>query len=482
MGDVEDDSLITEEERLAIAKNNEEKDPDGVFLFQPLPIVQPEQEELRDPGEEEEEAVITGGETTVNETEDEADHEPEVQELEEDAGEEEEQLPEQEGSDDEPEEGEEDSDNQGEGNNPGGDDNDDQEDEENFIMNEEQVNRLAEALGNQRPAVQSVKIPLFFGDKTDTMTAEQWADTIDRAKNLQNWTEEQTATAAIENWRGNANMWRENLAMGVAADVAAVAAWDLLRPKFIAQFGETTLPAQKVELMLGLKQKKDESAKTFFMRVDNAVKKITKTALAAQAEAAKPGFIACRAEIQRFLFMSGLKGEVRKWVTANMAENPTLEQIRTAAIRADQAEAQRNDHAAALQIAGVSMSQEHGPSMQQSRGEVRGAESLEEEIAALRTQNQQLKSAAKKNKQGTAAGGGAARKQDGAAGGQKKQSQNVVNIPMAERNWILCYNCYQWGQHFAHECQMSKEEGKRMKRQSAREKPSGPAHDSQYPN
>lgn len=484
---------MEEEDRIAeaIQRNNDAILIEEVFDENNFPGGQGAADEfLRGEEVDRQEQIVASGEDTEAETADERERDDDDHHDGDDH--EEEEIEEQEEEEDE-ERSEADQDDEDEDDS---DDSDHSQEDNGLIMNEEQ-RQLAAAAGAAaaeaiRVPVQAVKIPLFYGDKTDTMTAEQWANTIDRARDLHNWDDAQSAAAATENFRGSANMWRENLTMGNADQVAAATDWEAMKTLFLQQFGETTLPTQKVDLMLGLKQQKDETAKTFYVRVDNALKKISKTALAATPEAQKPGFIRCRENMQQFVFMAGLKAEVRKWVTASMPDNPTLDNLRQAAIKADQAEFQKLSAAvhnlaeiqnmAAMRSMGMQGGEDqiaqdrtfrrtYGGS-HMNAGPSRGFETPEQELAALRAQNRQLTAGGKQKQTGGQQQGGA----------RQKESQNVKAIPMAERGWILCYNCHQWGQHFKHECQVPKEEAKKLVKQTARDKPQGAPHDSQYPN
>jgi hypothetical protein len=50
----------------------------------------------------------------------------------------------------------------------------------------------------------SIRIPIFKGDSQDSITVQQWVDTLTRAKTINNWSEKQAADMALENLRSGA--------------------------------------------------------------------------------------------------------------------------------------------------------------------------------------------------------------------------------------------------------------------------------------
>ena len=311
-------------------------------------------------------------------------------------------------------------------------------------------------LGGQPP----VKIMLFMGDEKD-VTPNQWTETVQRAQQVAGWTDAQTAAVAIEHLRARANTWRETLAMGTEAERATLTNWPGLRDAFIARFTDTASAQQKVSLFLGLSQKEGEPSDDFFDRTDYAIKKCTMAEYNQQANGdARRGFVSCRETVMKLLFMRGLLPSVRAWVEGVIQnENPGIEEIKMAAKRADASLKSRAKGGAAPIGAMTDGSGDGQPDpTTQTQKEI---EKLRQQLAAMSAGKQKDKK----------------KQQPGA----KKSSADVKNIPMEDRDWILCFRCGQWGQHFAHECGISREDAKKMTRQSQADRPTGKPHDRQFP-
>jgi hypothetical protein len=312
----------------------------------------------------------------------------------------------------------------------------------------------------------SVKIPLFRGNtKKDSVTPDAWCDTVDRMQALMAWTEKQAADAAIDAMRDEANIWRENLTNGDATEVAAVAEWRLIKPKFLIRFASIQTAVQKVGVILGLKQKNEETTTAFFDRVDNAMKKVTKTDLAATNE--KTGFIACRGVFSKLLFLAFLRPEVRMWVEANgIKDDTTMADIRQRAIDADHALKSKSASTGGQAAAIASVSVDDEPDVA----------NIKEEISAL---NRQL-SAMGGGRGGRGAGrGGRGAGRGGAAGSRIPKTPAEI---AARKRWVHCRKCKQWGVHYAAECKMSDGDIGKMSPQSESDQPTGNTYDSQYPN
>ena len=315
----------------------------------------------------------------------------------------------------------------------------------------------------------TVKIPLFRGDGSDSITPKQWCETLDRAKRIQNWTEEQAADAAVENLRGVANIWRENLAEGTQNEQDAIKTWATLRPKLIERFVEEQTAIQKVSSLLDLKQRQKESTKDFFDRTDRIMKLCMKDDLDALAAADKAGFIACRTATTKLMFLQGLRPEIRLWVeAASQDDNLTLDQVIKAANRADAAMRAGNKKAAPIaamecRVAGPPTANISAIEMQKAK-----IKAEQQELAKMTGQSTGAKpKTGQRNRQqsnkGTSAG-------------------SAFSKPIHERPWILCFHCSQWGQHLAGECTRSKEEIQKMTRQTQADKPSGTPFDALFPN
>lgn len=325
----------------------------------------------------------------------------------------------------------------------------------------------------------TVKIPLFLGDSKD-MKPAQWCATVDRAKQVSDWSDEQAAAAALDHLRGIACTWKENLEMGSEAERANLLAWPALRAAFLTRWTEEASAQQKVGLFLALQQKENETAETFFDRTDYALKKCTKEEYTAMANAdAREGFIAGRQAITKLMFLKGLLPGVRVWVEGVLQEaDPTLTAVRKAATKADTAIRSKKSPAnlpinAILEVPGAAGGAGSAP-----------ATSRDEEIARLQQQINAMQAGGGGSRGGGGGrGGGRGRGGRGGAGTQvARESQNVKAVPMRERDWILCYKCNQYGQHFAHECTLTSDDIKKLTKQTPADRPSGRPSDRQFPN
>jgi len=325
-------------------------------------------------------------------------------------------------------------------------------------------NAATAAIGTAEGRI-TFKIDTFWGDAKDSQTPEQWTQTIDRARDVNRWTPATAASAAVESLRGEANTWAENLAWGEATDIAALADWAQLKTLFLKRFKKSQTAGEKVSLIISLKQKGGESTEAFYDRVENTMKRCTRTELEAEDDDDKQGFKHCRAVMTKLMFMQGLRTEIRLWVegTSN-EEDMTLDNCRTSAIRAEKALKQKQgaNPAATTQRMAAMSTGESGD--------------IAEELAALRQQVN--RGGAKKKTANTGRSGANAKPR--AAGTGFFATQRL--LPMKKREWINCNACLQWGQHFADECKLSADERQSLNRQPRDQKPSGAPRDAQFPN
>jgi hypothetical protein len=338
----------------------------------------------------------------------------------------------------------------------------------NRIINQTANAAATAAIGTAEGRI-TFKIDNFWGDAKDSQTPEQWTQTIERAKDVNRWTDATAASAAVESLRGDANVWAENLSWGEATDKTALTHWPDLKTKFLERFKRSQTPAEKVALVISLKQKANETTETFYDRVENVMKRCTKSELEGEPEADKKGFTDCRSVMTKLMFLQGLRTDIRLWVegTAN-EEEMTLDNCRKSAMRADKA-LKAKQGPTATTVARVAAFHD------ESNNEMAA------ELAALR---QQVKGAQgnqgkKKNANANAGRSGASAKpRSGGMGFFATQR----TLPVAKREWIHCNSCLQWGQHFADECKLSAEEKGALRRQPRDQRPSGQPKDAQYPN
>ena len=88
---------------------------------------------------------------------------------------------------------------------------------------------------NNDPGKAQFKVPLFAGSDKDTVTPEQWVETLDRVATVNRWTDRMTADAANECLRGEAHTWKQNLAWN--EDTAGnLLSWLIMKPLFLTRF------------------------------------------------------------------------------------------------------------------------------------------------------------------------------------------------------------------------------------------------------
>ena len=92
-------------------------------------------------------------------------------------------------------------------------------------------------MGNRLPAADMSRLVIFRGTNKDTVTAEAWADMVDRFVTILNWDSKQTAGAAVEAMRDDALSWVSTLKHDFdASRRALIEDWQLLKPEFLKRF------------------------------------------------------------------------------------------------------------------------------------------------------------------------------------------------------------------------------------------------------
>jgi hypothetical protein len=176
----------------------------------------------------------------------------------------------------------------------------------------------------------SIRIPIFKGDSQDSITVQQWVDTLTRAKTINNWSEKQAADMALENLRSEAHKWKENLQWGSAAEKDALESWEDFFPLLTARFLRTEDRADKVKSIGLLVQARRRELVTYWDWVDNVMKRCTKDKLAALPAALTPAqaYILARDNIAELLFMHGMLPDVKKTVESLAVEATTLTELK----------------------------------------------------------------------------------------------------------------------------------------------------------
>lgn len=313
----------------------------------------------------------------------------------------------------------------------------------------------------------SSKLPLFRGNGKDTITVEAWCEAVDRHTAAADWEAEDRprkgAAIAVDALRESASIWVENVR---DTNAAALTNWPLLRPLVIARFAPHANAAQRVRMIANLSQKNSESTMEFFDRVEAAMRhlnrRVKENIQGDHAQHITDGFIRVRDNMTGLMFVAGLRSEIRRVVESNMADNPTLAELREASVRAESAEGLGK----IVQLAGIGEAPtEQFPAPFHSHGSA--ADPVAKQLAAV---SSELAAVTSRLNQFTA----------GQRNGQKAAAGPRPS--MAQRDWTWCFKCKQWGVHLRDECKLSAAECKKLTAQSRNRRPEGSPSDSQYPN
>lgn len=310
------------------------------------------------------------------------------------------------------------------------------------------------------PQSEMSRLVVFRGNTKDTVTAEAWAEMVDRHISVLKWSAQQTAGAAIESMRDDANIWRENVANSASEDKRAwLKDWTLMRPEFIKRFGKAKTRAAKVQGLGQLKQATNESCGTYQDRVVHVLDKLTAKAMEGCANPdRRTGFTICRELFETAIFMNGLRTDIRLYVEMELKETSTTEEI--------------YELARTTEIALNSKSQTHH--------KVHTVEATDAKLDALKQELVEVRKALGAEGATVAAVSTGAKKKTGNK--DKDNKKKKTGKPMADRKPILCWRCKQWGKHFQSECTLTAEEIAVLTPMTKEDKPTGEIWDAQFPN
>ena len=322
----------------------------------------------------------------------------------------------------------------------------------------------------EREAVEVIprsRLPLFRGTTNDTLSTLSWCESVDRQKSQHGWSEERTATAAIDSFRDRAAEWFRVI---LEEQPDATKTWALFRPLIVSRFGHTRSPAQRVSLISGLQQKNNENTESFYDTVAAAYYEVLRDSKASLADPHKnhkeTGFKVAQNELLKLTYVAGLKTHIREQVEAAMVPTSTLAWIREKAAAVEVATSRKKTGYAAAIVSSGGASADSDP------------QGLAAEIQKLfRAEIAAMKGGAASNK----SSGGQA--QDPSKPRQPQQTAATKKLgPMAERGWLYCNRCCQWGLHIRAECTWSMNHIKTLPKMDQGQKPSSTPCDQQYPN
>lgn len=313
------------------------------------------------------------------------------------------------------------------------------------------------------PANELSRLTVFHGNSRDKLRAEDWADMVDRFISVLKWNPEQTAGAAIESMREDANVWRVNLSNGSAANQALLKDWNLLRPKFLARFAKNKTRASKVQGIGQLKQAPIETIAAFNDRVVFSLDKLTARKRAAARGDTLKGFVECREMFENAIFLCGMRQDIRIWVEMDMKEDTSNEDILELANKAE-----------------LAINARQG----KERSTVNAIHTSDDGIDVSKLQNELKELKDSLRGIGVTANNGFVNAMSTSNGNGRNGNRERRGLPaMADRtNPMLCWKCKQWGKHISTECKLTPDEIQRLTPMTKEERPVGPATDSQFPN
>lgn len=386
-------------------------------------------------------------------------------------------------------------------------------------VNQAQADAIAQAAGAAAAnAITETKINIrvdaFFGEDRDTKTPEQWAETLDRALDVNGWNQAAAANVAKEQLRGAAHLWVFKLKQQGGDKATALNEWRTMKPLFIKRFQKGKTPTDKVGLVSSLIQKANENEADFADRVEVGVWLMNEEKYGALAgpnlEVKQEAYNQCMSHMAMLHYMNGLKPEVRRSLNQSCpAGGRSMEETMEAASQVGEALRMEGRQAKSLaQLAGIEaevaaasgglMGPPQPPPPLLMKGATTKA-AAEAQIAALQRQAAKTFGNAKKTKtpaapagRGGGGGGGApsgatggaagGAGRGGGAGGNSEPGyfKRMKALPIQAREWICCNRCGKWGQHFAYECKLSAQQILGVNKDDRTVIPTGPAFDVQF--
>lgn len=335
----------------------------------------------------------------------------------------------------------------------------------------------AGAGGQDFAAVQgllSFRPTIFRGTTQDTITIQAWCGTIAKAKLAAGWNDQRARDCATENLRDEAATWYQNVKNGFRADRDAVTTtWAAFEEAITKRFGLDRTAIQKVNLIKDLQQTPTEKVAAFYERVYMTMRKThgdliqkmidtNRYGSANQRTSYADGVEDLQKSVIQVMFLAGLRDDLRQPLQAT-ADFETLDitALRSHAIRIEDSRERTRKEPPKMQIAAVTTTKSRAAAAAPTEGMAEKLRALQAEVNAIRTQG---------------------KPKNGNKTGQKTGAQ-LAKIPIhSRRSWVFCYNCKQWGLHFAAECLRSAQEVGTMQPQDRAAKPQSGPVDRDFPS
>ena len=309
-------------------------------------------------------------------------------------------------------------------------------------------------VNNRLPAADMSRLVIFRGTTKDTVTAEAWADMVDRFVTVLNWDAKQTAGAAVEAMRDDALTWVSTLKHDFdASRRALIEDWRLLKPEFLKRFEKYKSRAARIQGMGTLRMSHSEDTLTYFDRVMHVCNKVVKRKISKYEDgsAEHKAFLDCYDDFVSAVFLHGLRGEIRLHAEMDLKDEDTARNI--------------FDRARAI---------EHG-FLAKKAAVAALAHEVQEPLPPRQTQPQGAQQVAASTVRPKARGKPAQKTASRAASVTKRPVRSMSGRTRP----VFCFKCKQWGLHYRHECLLSDKECAALTPQDRNQEPAS-VYDAQY--
>ena len=311
------------------------------------------------------------------------------------------------------------------------------------------------SVANRLPAADMSRLVIFRGTTKDTVTAEAWADMVDRFVTVLNWDSKQTAGAAVEAMRDDALTWVSNLKNDFdSGRRALVEDWKQLKPEFLKRFEKYKSRAARIQGLGTLRMITTEDTVTYFDRVMHVCNKVVKHKISNYQDGTgeHKAFLDCYDDFVSAVFLHGLRAEIRMHVEMDLKDEDNAKDIfeRARAI----------EHGFMAKKAAVAALAHDLPELPNKMTPVEGAQQVA--VSSLKPKSR-----------------GRATARSSSAPGNRRSAPKPARGVTGRSRPIFCFKCKQWGLHYRHECMLSDKECAALTPQDRTQEPTS-VFDAQY--
>lgn len=310
-------------------------------------------------------------------------------------------------------------------------------------------------LANRLPAADMSRLVIFRGTTKDTVTAEAWADMVDRFVTVLNWDSKQTAGAAVEAMRDDALTWVSNLKNDFdSGRRALVEDWQLLKPEFLKRFEKYKSRAARIQGLGTLRMMPTEDTVTYFDRLMHVCNKVVKHKISNYQDGTgeHKAFLDCYDDFVSAVFLHGLRAEIRMHVEMDLKDEDNARGI--------------FERARAI---------EHGFMAKKAAVAVLAHDMPEVPQAPQPEGSQQVAASSLKSK----GKGKATPRAPASASFSRRSPAKPARSVEGRSRPIFCFKCKQWGLHYRNECMLSDKECAALTPQDRNQEPAS-VYDAQY--